>query len=507
MKKQARPEQIDFAGMLRDLSEKVRIQATRPNIFGYRPHMKQEAFHINSARNRLYIGGNRSGKTTAGIAEDLWWALNIHPYRRMPEGGVRGRIVGVDFMNGIEKIILPEFMRWCPVSALKGGTWYDAYESQTRTVTFENGSFIEFMSYDQDVEKFAGTSRHFVHFDEEPPQDIYIECLARLVDTAGSWWMTLTPILGMEWMYDEIYTKGLRDASANIGVIEVDTYENPYLSREEIDTFLLSLPEEDRDARIKGKFIRRGGVIYKSFSPSVHVIDPLEKIPDNWEIYASLDHGFNNPTAWLWHAVDPDGNAITFAEHYEREMVIEEHAEQVKLIEKSIGREPGIRVCDPACSQRNPVTGTSVTTEYAMAGIYLTPGNNDVIVGINKVNSYLRWAPEHPPRWHITNNCPHTLEEHQKYRWKTWANKKSERQNNPFDVPHKKDDHTCDSARYFFTLMPDLTPIKGQEEWKPPEPHLVRAGQPVYDRNVQRKTQLQGDWFVESTDEYLGGEW
>jgi hypothetical protein len=27
--------------------------------------------------------------------------------------------------------------------------------------------------------------------------------------------------------------------------------------------------------------------------------------------------GWNNPTAWLWHAVGPNGDIVTFAEHYQ----------------------------------------------------------------------------------------------------------------------------------------------------------------------------------------------
>lgn len=495
---------VDFKDLINDLSEKVRVQAVRPNILGYKPHDKQVAFHSADARNRLYIGGNRSGKTTGGITEDIWWMQGKHPYRQTPETGVRGRIVGVDFTQGIEKILLPEFMRWCPISDLKGNSWYTAWDNQERTITFENGSFAEFMSYEQDVEKFAGTSRHFIHFDEEPPQDIYIECKARLIDTRGSWWMTLTPVLGMEWMYDEIYLVGTKHLDKNIAVIEVEMWENPYLDEVEIEDFLNSIPEEDRDARVLGKFVRRGGVIYKTFSPSVHVIEPLDGIPDGWDLYNSMDHGFNNPTAWLWHTVDPDGNVITFAEHFESEMIIADHAEQVKFINRSIGREPGISVCDPACSQRNAQTGTSVIAEYANHGIYMTPGINNYEVGIAKINGYLaynmRLDPPRPPRWHVTANCTNLIREIQKYRWKTWANKKSERQNNPYDVPHKKDDHTCDALRYFFTIMPDHTPIKQtQEEWKQPEPQEISPYVPVYDKKLQREHK---EWEVKGSNEY-----
>jgi hypothetical protein len=48
----------------------------------------------------------------------------------------------------------------------------------------------------------------------------------------------------------------------------------------------------------------------------------------------------------------------------------------------------------------------------------------------------------------------------QRLRWKTWASKKMANRNNKYDQIHKKDDHACDSARYFFTVMPDLTPVR-----------------------------------------------
>lgn len=504
---------FSFGEFARGLGEKLNLQATRPNILAYKPHDKQILFHSASGRHRLYIGGNRSGKTTGGITEDIMWLRGEHPFRKVPNGGVRGRIVGVDFLNGIEKILKPEFMRWCPVSYLRGGTWSDAYDTQERTLHFENGSFVEFMSYDQDVDKFAGTSRHFVHFDEEPPQDIYIECVARLVDTAGSWWMTLTPVMGMQWMYDDIYIPGKNNPDAGISVIEVEMWENPYLNPHEVQSFLNSLPTEDRDARVKGKFQRRGGVIFKKFDTAIHVFEPEDfelPVAGIGEVYRSVDHGFNNPTAWLWHYVDPDGDVWTFDEHYESEMIIEDHADQVKLMTLMHGREPIQSIGDPAIAQRNAQTGDSVQAQYAQHGIYVTLGSNDVLVGINKMNSYLDYNRTRKPRWHISRKCENLIREMQKYRWKTWSNKKSERDNNPYDVPHKKDDHACDSARYFFSHMPDLTPIRqdaAKEEIKLPlDLVAVHRQQPRFDTNL-RKPQMNGDWFIQGYEETMGGEW
>lgn len=500
-----KPEPFDLSDFNRTLHERIKLQVERPNIHGYKPHDKQVIFHSAERRHRLYIGGNRSGKTTGGIAEDIWWLTGKHPYKRVPQGGVRGRIIGVDFLDGIEKILKPEMKRWCPVSELRGDSWEEAYDVAERTLHFKNGSFVEFMSYEQDVAKFAGTSRHFVHFDEEPPQDIYIENVLRLLDTGGSWWMTLTPVMGMEWMYDDVFLAGKNDPESSIDVIEVDMTENPYLSAIEILDTLKLIPEEDHDARKSGKFVRRGGLVYKSFDSKIHVIPPISTVPKSWELYVSIDHGYNNPTSVHWHGVDTDGNIITFAEHYESEMIVADHAEQIKLISASISAQAErsiMYIGDPAMNQHTGISGSTVLQEYGLHGINIAPASNEVLNGINKVNTYIKQQ-----RWHVTSNCESLIKEIQKYRWKTWSNKKSERQNNAFDVPHKKNDHAMDDLRYFFTIMPDLTPVAQSSAPVVELPsNTIDPYQPRYDTNLKKQV-INGDWFTQSTDEMMGGEW
>jgi len=462
---------LSSSDFLQKLSAQVRLQAVRPNIHGYVPHAKQEIFHTEPSRGRLYIGGNRSGKTTGGTIEDIWWLTGRHPYRQTPEPPVRGRVVGVDFVNGIEQILRPEMARWLPASELKGGTWSTAYSKELRTLTLENGSTIEYMSYDQDVDKFAGTSRNFIHFDEEPPQDIFTENRARLIDTGGSWWMTMTPVEGMSWIYDDIYMPGKNDPSSEIGVIEIDMTENPYLSESEISSFMSGLSEEDRIARVKGKFVSIGGLVHKEFDTKTHVIDSMVP-PTSWEWYCSLDHGFNNPTAVLWHAVSPDGQVVTFAEHYEREKTVDYHAAVIHQRNATLGRIPDLYVADPAIAQRNGVTGTSIQQEYMDYGIPFIPGNNDVLSGVNRVNSYLKPAANGRPRWLITKNCRNLIGEMQRLRWKTYASKKMQHANNRMDQIHKKDDHACDSSRYFFTMLPDLSPVGASQNFDPQTLHM-----------------------------------
>lgn len=442
----------------RELAENVARVADFPDINGYRPHSKQERFHRSDKRIRLYIGGNRSGKTTGGIVEDIWWLTRRHPFQRIPDRPIAGRIISVDFLNGIEKIIKPQLKQWLPPSELRGGSWYSAYEASTRTLYLDNGSFVELMSYDQDLDKFAGTSRDFVHFDEEPPKSIYTENMARLIDRKGHAWITMTPVEGMTWVYDTVYEKGIL-GDKNVSVVEVDMAENPFLDQQEVSDFLDSLSDDERNARGHGKFVQMGGLVYKIFSPQIHIIDevdPKEFRGRQYQHYMSLDHGFNNPTSVHWHAVDSDNVAITFDEHYESGRIVEYHAAVIHERNAAHGRVPDINICDPALAQRQAVTGTSIQTEYAVRGIGFVLGNNDVVTGVAKVNQYLYYGDDRKPSWYITRNCANLIREIQRLRWKTWASKKQASQNNPYDQIHKKDDHACDDARYFFSFMPEL---------------------------------------------------
>lgn len=507
-------EKIDIRGVFAEASAGLTRAATSPNIFGYGPHSKQIMFHQSTARHRLYIGGNRSGKTVGGCVEDIYWLRGENPHRRVPPPPVHGRIIGVDFDNGVEKILKPQIARWIPPSSLINGSWEDSYSKSLKTLTLENGSTLEFMSYVQEVEKFAGTSRHFIHYDEEPPYAIWDENNARLVDTGGSSWYTMTPVQGMTWIYHEIYVPGVTGKDANIAVIQVDMTENPYISQVEIDEFLSRLGPAERKARKEGKFIQMGGLIFKDFGIR-HVIQPIDLAEImGWRWIASLDHGFNNPTAWLWHAISPDGKVITFHEHFQSEWTIEQHAAEVHRVNRQFGRAPELFVGDPSIRQRNAATGHSIQIEYVNRGLPIALANNDVKIGIDRMNGYIR----HPDGyWLITENCPNLIRELQSYRWKTRNSAKLRYENNPYEEPHKKDDHAVDSSRYFFTFMPDLTLPNEEPKASRGSRIVAEAISPVTPYNhtlgttdpgtAYSSVQPSTEWSPAGIDEYMGGEW
>jgi hypothetical protein len=165
-----------------------------------------------------------------------------------------------------------------------------------------------------------------------------------------------------------------------------------------------------------------------------------------------MDHGLNNPSAWLWHAVAPGGAVVTWDELYDTERLVDDYAREIHKRNGQINRRPPeIYVGDPAIKQRNAQTGDSIQTAYSMAGIPILLGNNEVRIGVDKMNRYLGAG-----KWIITENCHNLIRELQRVRWKTYETAKKRHDNNPREELHKKDDHAPDSARYFFSMMPDL---------------------------------------------------
>lgn len=540
------------------ISEGLKDVSRHPNIKKYTPHEKQFVFHTSTAKKKLYIGGNRSGKTTGGVTEAIWRATNTHPYR--PDlnslGPTRGRVIAVDFVQGVEKIIFPQYQQWLYPSALRGGSWETAYDKATRTLNFSNKSTIEFMSYDQDLVKFAGTSRHWVHFDEEPPHSIYIENLARLIDTDGEFWITMTPVEGMTWIHEDLYEDNVNNPDGDVLVVEINTLENPFLGQSAIESFVKSIDEDEAVARIQGKFVQQGGRVYKNFDPTTGAVHVLpERIDDpksyfrNWLWICSLDHGFNNPTAVLWTVVDKNGFAVTFNEHYHKDWTVDQHAKRILEIEKLHGRPSDIYVADPSISQRNGITGSNIQQEYQKYGLSFILGNNDVAAGLIRVKKYLNTHKyvghrQHPlfvvddkpeinafPMLRITPNCSNLIWEMKKYRWKTYSNKKMAYENNAYDMPHKKDDHAVDSLRYAIMSQPDLFAGEPDERSAGGSEFGTRVNSAVealmgagsslsvvdqFDRSIAQPSELKNSGWTEEnspmsgdggweTDEHMGG--
>lgn len=431
---------------LAQLARELATAAKHPNVLSYVPNSPMhQSFHESNKIGRILRGGNRSGKSVAGVVESVWRSTGRHPYYKTHDVPTRGRIVTVDKDAGILQIIIPLLKQWIPTSELINGSWEDSYKTYGKVLTLRNGSTIELKTHQQETESFAGVPLHWCWFDEEPPKAIFNECRLRLIDYNGCWYMTMTPVQGQDWIFDRFINTNQK----NVDRFEVDIEDNPHLNKEALASLDEDLDEDEKKVRRQGIFVPKGGLILKEFDYNRHVIKGGGPIPATWAIYVSIDHGFNAPSAILWHAVSPDGDVITFKEIYKNKTVIRVLVNEIKQINKEIGREPLIYMGDPSMSQRNGITGTSALAEYRRHGIPLIQAKKDVEGRINKMNEYLKFD-----KWHITEACPNTIKEARVYAYKYYTSPKIADRNNVREEPNKKNDHTMDSSGYFFTFMP-----------------------------------------------------
>lgn len=483
----------------------------RPTIYNYQPHAKQVVFHKSTKKIRLYIGGNRAGKTVGGAVESIYHMRGESPFRALRRPPTHGRIVTVSRKEGIDQIIVPMLQRWLPPSDLINGSWEDSYNRSDHLLTLQNGSTAQLMTYEQETAKFAGDSKHWVWFDEEPPNDIYKECRMRVMDTEGYIWLTMTPVDGITWVNDQLYIPGLTGQLKSTLVVTVDTDENPYISQSAKDDVFADLDEADLKARKKGQFVPLGGLVYPFFDSDAHVykeeLDPSRLL--SWNQYASMDHGLNNPTCFLFHAVHPrTGFVMTFDEIYIKDRTIKEIAEMVHERCREDGRRyPDMIVGDPAIRNRQASDKLSIQKHYSNHGIGIALGNNDVAIGVERVTSYYRTGSRV-----VTLKCPKLIWETQRLRWKVYESAKKRFDNNPRPEIHKYNDHAPDADRYFFASnMPDIKGLPEQslttQQVNAKVASLLGArkywaGGQVFDENVKRIPQ-QTEWSYQ--DEHMGG--
>lgn len=455
----------------------------------YRPHPKQKEFHRCSKRNRWALGGNRTGKTEVGAVEAVWMARGNHPYRRIGKP-VDGWIVSLT--NEVQRDVAQKKVlsylnpAWIKGVKMREGKGDDPDHGIIDFILIESVwgglSTIGFKSCDQGRERFQGTSKDFIWFDEEPPEEIYTECLMRTLDCKGYIWGTMTPLKGLTWVYDVIWLNERSDPE--VWCIAMTWEDNPYLSKDELERLTASMTAEELESRREGKFVALTGLVYKEFREDVHVIDPFP-VPREWMDTLSIDPGIDKPLSCHWYAVDHDGNVYVVAEWYKAGWAVKAHVREIERISEELDWKRDSRgwlscLMDAAADVR------SISGERSVAEVFRdehmnvnTKVNKSRFAGIQAVKKALelrpvpdedRW-PKGKPKLFIFKTCPKMIWEMKKYRWKPES-----------DEPDGKDDHAMDELRYY--LMSHPSPYARKEDFvNPILEHKKRKAREMHRRN------------------------
>jgi len=410
-----------------------------------------EFFRLGAAhRQRLMLAANRVGKTEGvggyelalhltGLYPDWWEGRRFaRPVRAWACGDtaesvreiLQRKLLGPPDAPGTG--LLP---RRCIRSVVRrGGGVADAVERVAVAHASGGTSWLKFKSYDQRRKAFQGTEQDVIWLDEEPPMDVYGECLMRTMTTDGLVMLTFTPLLGLSEVVLS-FLPGGRPPGEGQGAKAVVTAtwdDAPHLSAAQKRELWEQMPPHMRDARSKGVPQLGAGAVYPVAEEEI-VCAPFE-IPAHWPRAFAMDVGWNR-TAVVWGAVDRAADVLYVCGEHARGLAEPEiHAAAVKARGEWI---PG--VIDPAARGRSQADGRSLLDIYQGLGLELTPADNAVEAGIYRV-----WSRLSTGRLRIFANCSQWFEEYRLYRRDAEGRVVKER------------DHLMDATRYLVASGLDL---------------------------------------------------
>lgn len=404
----------------------------------YEPMPKQRIFHNAPAKYRCYVGGFGAGKTLCGAAEAIQLSIEYKC-----NTGLVGRMTYPELRDTTRKEVL-EFpiMVDDKQTTLVNSPLVKSFNKAENTLYFNNGSQIIFRSLEDSFDKIKSLNLGWFWIDEatEANEEIWLGLVGRLrkPGTRRCGFVTTNPE-GHDW----VWKKWVAQPTEQHFLVTAPSTENVHLPKDYIPNLVQSYPEEWVKRYIYGSMETFEGLVYKQFADKAPwVIDGFD-IPDNWYRFVALDHGYRNPTAVLWFAVDPKGNVFVYDEFYASGKLVSEIAE---IIKGKTGKDKvQLYLIDPSCKNRNGITGRSVIDEFADNGVYFEPANNDVRAGINHVQEGFKLRGNSKPRLVIFRNCAKLRTELQTYRWKDI--KAGAKVDSP-EKPLKKEDHAVDALRY-----------------------------------------------------------
>lgn len=448
---------------------------------------KQIEFLKSGARNAAYVGGQGAGKS---VSLCLAAILNA----QVDPNGFS--LIGRLHMPSLKDSTMKTFLELCKA------TWGEWKPSENRFI-WGNGHQTVFKHLDMSDPKIVGHIKSMnlsaAYIDEatEISEEIYFLLVGRLRrKTAPRHLMRLSSNpAGHDWVWRHFFDPNRPPKfHQNFGVTAAST-ENSHLPKDYIENMLATYPPDWADRFIHGYFNDFSDLIYKEFNERTHVWDPGRQWPyfmgsgnppENWPVILGIDIGCGtegDPWAVALIAIAPDGRLYQFDEVYGGSLLVEEVAGQIH--EKMGNRRWEGMAYDYADRQS--------AMELAEHGVFGQDAVKDVQPGLFKCAQYVHVDSRlsHPftgatgsPRYFVSRNCHHTLDELSSYKWA------KDRSGNNTNDPSHEHSHMPDAIRYAihtFRPLPEKIPVMAR--WQ--NPQLDEASR-LYWRDVD-KHQREGD--------------
>ena len=366
----------------------------------FEPYAKQEEFFDlgSTKRERLLMAGNQEGKTYAGAFEvschltgeyPAWWLGRrfdkpVHGWAagetsELVRDNVQRLLCGppgVAEMFGSGMIPKENFIG-DPSTARGIANAYDTVQIRHKSGGI---SLLQFKSYSQGVARFASATIDFIWWDEEPPEDVYGEGIARITATSGMMFMTFTPLKGVTKVVGRFLYEPSEDRSFVTMTIE-DAKHIPIGERQKI---IAGYPAHEREARVSGKPMLGEGRVFQTPEETIKETPlPLSLVPLYWPKLWCVDFGIGHPFAAVLITWDKDSDTVHVL-HTIRMVGMSplQHAVPMKAIAASVP------VAWPHDGhQRDKGSGIELAAIYRAQQLPMLPGHATFLGGGNSVEA------------------------------------------------------------------------------------------------------------------------
>lgn len=366
------------------LAEKAR-RVSRNKLARYAPYAKQREFHAAGAkhRERLFMAGNQLGKTLGGGAEIAMHVTGRYPDwwdgRRFdrPTKWMAGSESAELTRKGIQRTLLgtPEDRSQWGTGFIPGECIIDTSPRpgvpnavsaiMVRHVT-GGTSVISLNSYDQGRSKWQAETVDGVWFDEEPPEDVYMEGITRTNRTFGPILLTFTPLLGMSSVVMRYLSPTAGDPGADDRIVINMTIDDAeHYSPEERARIIASYPAHEREARTKGIPSLGDGRVFPV--PEEAIAWDAHAIPAHWKRLGGMDFGWDHPTTGVEIAWDAEADIIYVVKAYAE-------SRQIPAIHASALKPWGVKFAWPGDGLNTEKSGgEALVRQYEAQGLPMLP--------------------------------------------------------------------------------------------------------------------------------------
>src|SRR3990167_7084529 len=310
-----------------ELQERDEMEAAKDYI----PNGKSEEFITMVGSDKffvnMFIGANGTSKTSTGAniianivfgPQNAWFQLSLFknwPYIK------KGRIISDP--TTIKEKIIPELIKWLPRNSFKNfpeKLYETAKEGKyyASKFIFNNGWVIDIMSNEQDTTAFESVDLGFVWIDEPMPKDKFLATVARGRLGMIIFW-TYTPLFQSGWIKEWIDTNINVEGMADYAEAEMEDNckihgVRGYFEHKAIQRIADAMPEDEKEARVFGKFGHLLGRVHKKFNRKIHVVKPFPLNKQDWTTYKALDPHPRVADHVMYLSVNKKGTCIVTGE-------------------------------------------------------------------------------------------------------------------------------------------------------------------------------------------------